>query len=94
MNVKQYLIEILDFYKHKLENDACTMDEMNDAMKTIEQNMNVKGTISDFAKFYDKPEVNVRAVISRKVFAKPVRKLLYPFLAIAKSVPDKWHKEK
>lgn len=94
MDANKILSDILTYYKHKVDNNLCTMEEMNDALKALESNMEVHGTISDFAKFYDVSESNVRATICRKLLAKPKRKVLYPFGAFAKIVPDKWRKSK
>lgn len=88
------LSEILQYYKYKVDNNLCTMSEMNDALKALESNMEVHGTIEDFAKFYDVTQGNVRATISRKLIAKPKRKVLYPFHKFLKIVPDKWRKDK
>ena len=90
LNPKTYLAEILDYYKYKLDNNLCTMEEMNSLAKTIQENMEIQGTISDFAKFYDQPESSVRATISRKLLAKPKRKVYYPFHKFVKIVPEKW----
>ena len=54
-NPKDYLIEILEFYIKKLQSDSCTMEEINSATHTLESNMKVYGSISDFADFYHKP---------------------------------------
>lgn len=94
MDSKNYLIEIIDFYKYKLTNDLCTMEEINSVAKAIEENLEVYGTISDFAKFYGVNETTVRTNIFRKMFAKPKRKLLYPFHKFARIVPSKWRKDK
>lgn len=94
LNPKTYLAEILDYYKYKLENNLCTMEEMDSLAKTIQENMRIHGTISDFAKFYEQPESNIRATIARKLLAKPKRKVLYPFGQFAKIVPAKWRKAK
>lgn len=94
MDASKILSDILAYYKHKVDNNLCTMEEMNDALKALESNMVVHGTISDFAKFYDVSESNVRATICRKLLAKPKRKVLYPFGAFAKIVPDKWRNHK
>lgn len=91
---KTYLIEILDFYKYKLKNNLCTVAEINSLTKAIEENIDISGTISDFANFYGVPETTVRTNIFRKMFAKPQRKLLYPFNKFAKIVPDKWHNKR
>lgn len=89
---KAYLIEILDYYKYKLTNGKCTMEEIKSVTNAIVQNTELDGTISDFAKFYGVPETTVRTNIFRKMFAKPKRVLLYPFLKFSKIVPDKWRK--
>lgn len=87
---KDLLIEILEFYIYKLKAGKCTQQEAESATKTIVSNMEIDGTISDFAKFYGVSESNVRAVIARKLFAKPKRILLYPFHAFRKIAPEKW----
>jgi hypothetical protein len=94
LNPKTYLAEILDYYKYKLDNNLCTMEEMNSLAKTIQENMEIQGTISDFAQFYNQSESSIRATISRKLLAKPKRKVFYPFHTFARIVSDKWHKKK
>ena len=88
------LSEILAYYQHKLDNNLCTMEEIDSAIRALEENMVVYGSIEDFADFYGTSQSNVRSVISRKLFAKPKRKLLYPFHKFIKIVPDKWRKPK
>jgi hypothetical protein len=87
------LIDVLDFCKYKVKHNLCTMEEMEGAIKALESNMNLQGTISDFASFYKVPETTVRTNIFRKMFAKPKRKVLYPFQEFNKIVPDKWKKK-
>ena len=94
LNPKTYLAEILDYYKYKLDNNLCTMEEMNSLAKTIQENMEIQGTISDFAQFYGQSESSIRATIARKLLAKPKRKVFYPFHTFTRIVPDKWHKKK
>ena len=89
-DAKKHLIEILDYYKMKLLNDGCTMDEINETTKLLEQNMKVSGTIKNFADFYGVPESVVRTNIARKMIDKPKRKVLYPFHKFIKIVPEKW----
>lgn len=81
---------MLEFYIFKLKKDGCTMDEINAATKTLQENLPISGTIRDFSKFYNKPENQVRATISRKLIATPKRRLLYPFHNFSKIVPDSW----
>ncbi len=94
MDAKKYLIETLDYYKKRIQNDSCTMEEINSAAKAIESNMEIHGTISDFANFYGVPETTIRTNIARKLIDKPKRKVLYPFQKFLKIVPDKWLKNK
>lgn len=93
MDANKILSEILGFYKYKVDNNLCTMDETNDAIKALENNMEIHGTISDFAKFYGVSESNVRASIARKLIAKPKRVLLYPFHKFVKIIPERWRKK-
>lgn len=93
MDANKLLSEILGFYKYKVDNNLCTMDEMNDAIKALENNMEIHGTISDFSKFYGVSESNVRASIARKLIAKPKRVLLYPFHKFVRIIPDRWRKK-
>lgn len=88
---KKELLEILDYYKYRVQN-GCTMAEIDSALEALENNMGIDGTISDFAKFYGVSESNVRATISRKLINKPKRKVLYPFHAFRKVIPESWKK--
>ena len=93
MNSTELLIEILEFYIFKLKAGKCTQQEAESATKTIVSNMDIDGSISDFAKFYGVAESNVRAVIARKLFAKPKRILLYPFHKFIQIIPESWRKK-
>ena len=90
MESKKFLSEVLDYYKYKLDNNLCTMEEIDSVAKTLEKNLEIKGTISDFAKFYGVPENSVRVNINRKMLAKPERKVFYSFLKFLRIVPEKW----
>lgn len=52
MDAKHILSEILGYYKYKVDNNLCTMAEMESAQKALTENMEIYGTIDDFAKFY------------------------------------------
>lgn len=88
IDFKQELRNILRYYDQRL--DDCTMAEAKSAVKLLMSNMEINGTIKDFAEFYGVSEANVRNTISRKMIAKPKRKVLYPFHLFQKIVPDKW----
>lgn len=94
MDAKRILAEILDFYKYKVDNNLCTPEEIESASRVLQENMEMYGTISDFARFYGVPEVNVRVAINSKLSAKPKRKVLYPFHKFLKIVPARWRKKK
>lgn len=88
------LSEILDFYKYKIDNNLCTMDEINSAVKVLENEMTVHGTIQDFANFYGQSKDAVNGVIKRNLIAKPRRNVvLYPFHAFRKIIPPSWRKK-
>lgn len=94
MDAKQLLTEILDYYKYKVDNNLCTMAEIESAAKVLTENMEVYGTIDDLAKFYGVSNVNIRATISRKLIAKPIRRVFYPFHKFSKIVPERWRKNR
>ena len=84
---------MLGFYKYKVDNNMCTMDEMNSAARVLQENLDISGSIKDFSTFYGVPENQVRSTISRKLIAKPIRVLLYPFHKFLRIVPDSWRKK-
>lgn len=94
MDAKKLLSEILDYYKYKVDNNLCTPSEIESASRVLQENMEMYGTISDFAKFYGVSEGNVRSTINRKLIAKPKRKVLYPFHKFVKIVPERWRNHK
>ena len=91
MDSKQLLIEILDYYKYKLTNNLCTMEEIESASRALEENMEVNGTISDFADFYNQSKDAVNGVIKRNLVEKPKRNVvLYPFHKFMRVIPNSW----
>jgi len=95
MQGDKLLSEILGFYKYKVDNNLCTPEEIKDAEKVLMENMEVYGTIDDFAEFYGKSKDAVNSVIKRRMIQKPKRNVvLYPFHVFQKLIPDKWRKVK
>lgn len=93
MDADKILSEILGYYKYKVDNNLCTMDEMNDALKALEENMDVYGTAEDFAKFYGKSKDAVNGIIKRNVVERPRRNVvLHSFRAFVKRIPSSWRK--
>ena len=93
MDEKEVIRQTLKFWLFKLDDNSCTMEEIRSLSKAAE-NLNVIGTAEDFSKFCDKPEVEVRKVINRKVLDKPKRRVYYKFQSFIKNVPSKWLKDK
>ena len=88
------LSEILGYYKYKVDNNLCTIEEMDSAVKAIEANAELGASIPDLARYFNKPESRIRATIARKLIDKPKRRTLYPFLKFLKIVPPSWLEDK
>lgn len=93
MDVKRYLKDLLKFYDQKLDDNGCTMADINSLAKNAQKHLEIWGTIEDIAKYYNKTPNNVRVVINRRLLSKPKRKVLYSFTDFAKIVPDSWKKK-
>ena len=94
MQGDKLLSEILGLYKYKVDNNLCTPEEIKNAEKVLVENMEVYGTINDFAEFYGKSKDAVNSVIKRRMVQKPKRNVvLYPFHVFHKLIPDKWRKK-
>lgn len=94
MDPKQEIIEVLKFWIYKLDSDSCTPEEIKQISDVSTKTLVNDATISEFANYFGVSESNVRATIARKVFAKPKRKVVYPFQALLKVAPSKWFKKK
>lgn len=94
MDAKKLLSEILQYYKDKVDNNLCTMEEMESACKVLEENMEIYGTIGDFARFYGQSKDAVSSVIKRRMIDKPKRNVvLYRFHKFRRLVPEKWRRK-
>lgn len=89
---KIILSDFLGFLKYKVDNDLLTLDEEQAILRVIENGVPLHGTSDDFAEYYKQSPVNVRSVICRKMLDKPKRKILYPFAAFSRIIPDSWRK--
>lgn len=90
--MKKILIEVLEFYKMKLENDKCTPEELRTAFNALSNDVVCEVTIKDLADFYGQSESNVRNVLSRNIIEKPKRKITYNFISVSKILPSRWKK--
>lgn len=70
------------------------MEAMMSFYKFLIENIEVVGTVEDFAKFYGVSEDSVRHIISRYMVQKPKRRVFYPFHPFTKIIPSKWRKNK
>lgn len=94
MESKDIINSVLDFLKFKVNNDTCTPEELRNISDILTKELDSIGTIEEIAKFFDVSEVNLRAMISRKVSSKPKRRVYYKFIDILKNVPDSWLKKR
>lgn len=91
---KRILLEFLDYLRYKVKNDKLTMEEVEGFSRILQENLPLSGTISDFAEYYKRPEVNVRVAINQRMMSKPVRRVFYSFNAFRKCIPNSWIKSK
>ena len=94
MDAKELIQLTLEFYKYKIDNNLCTMEELQSVADMLQRNINIMGTAEDFAKFCDTSESNVRSIINRHVVEKPKRRVYYPFLSFIKNISPKLLKKK
>ena len=94
MDVKELINMTLDFYRYKIENNLCTMEELQSVADLLKRNLEIYGTAEDFAKFCDTSESHVRQIISRKVIDRPKRRVYYNFMKFIENIPDKLLKKK
>lgn len=95
MDANEILSEILGYYKYKVDHNLCTMSEIDGAIRALENNMEINGTISDFAEFYGKSKDAVNGIIKRNLVDKPKRNVvLYPFHKFRLKVPESWRKKR
>lgn len=89
---KRIILEFLDFLRFKIENDSLTMEEAESLARVFTSRLHITGTLDDFARFFGKSKKNIKVLINRKVFDKPIRKVSYDFGSILKAAPDSWLK--
>ena len=89
---KEIILEFLDFLRFKVENDRLTMEEADSIAKTLEEGINLTGTLDDLSEFYGQPKTNIKTVICRKLLSKPQRRVFYSFNAFRKVIPQRWRR--
>lgn len=89
--IKQALIDILDFLKHKVDTDACTPEEMQSVFRILQEQTITKATTKDIADFYGQSPSNVRNIVSRWGI-NGESKRYYDFGKLQKFIPKSWRK--
>lgn len=95
MDTKRILSDMLAFYKQKVDNDECSLEEMESLKNAFSDNVKAYGTVEDIAKLYGQSESNVRNLINRRSIPKdmkPKRRVLYRFDWLVRHIPDNWRK--
>lgn len=92
---KQLLLDTLDFYKYKLNENLCTPREIDSLAKMAAENLEIEGTADDFAQFFGKSKDAVWGIIKRNVSKKPRRNVvLYSFQEFLKKTPKSLRKKR
>lgn len=94
MDAKKELLEIIDYYRYKINNNLCTPEEMRSASQLLQENLDMYGTVEDFSKFFGVTETQVRSAINRKLIDKPKRRVYYRFLSFLKVAPKSWRERR
>lgn len=94
-DVSEDLAEIFEFMAHKLRKGGCTMEEINGAMKAVEEHVPIHAELEDIAEFYGQSKTAVSSQIKRNMYDKPRKNVtLYSFPKILRIIPEKWRKKR
>lgn len=94
---RKLLINVCDYLKSQLEDESeCSMEEIESIAKIASRELDARGTISDFAKFYGQSESNVKNVIGRRFIPKderPKRQVTYRLGWFDRMKPKSWERK-
>jgi predicted DNA-binding protein YlxM (UPF0122 family) len=94
MKQEDFIIEVLDLFKSKLENGNCTKEQVDAVHRMVSENLDIFASAEEIAKHYGKSTDAVHSVIKRRMFEKPRRNItLYSFKAFRRIVPSSWLKK-
>jgi hypothetical protein len=91
--MKKTILNILDFLRHKVDNDQCTPEELRKFSDIATKELNTSATIDELSDFYGQSRSNVSNVISRRPIPKdkkPKRRIYYNFAWFNSIIPDSW----
>ena len=94
MDSKELLGLTLEYWKYLLDENRCGIKDLDNFVDVASNELSTLGTVEDFARFFNKPESQVRNIIHYKVTDKPVRRVFYHFIPFLKNVPKSWLKNK
>lgn len=90
---EDFIIEVLDLFKSKLQNKRCTKDQTDAVYRVISENLDIFATAEEIAEHYGKSRDAVHSVIKNKMWEKPRRNVaLYNFKAFRRIIPLSWLK--
>lgn len=81
---------LLSFAYRQADEGNCTYENLVRWRDILAEALNVDASISDLSEHFGKSEANVSNIISRKMTAKPKRKVLYRFADFLKIIPKSW----
>lgn len=97
INAKKRLLDVLEFLARQVEEDECTIDEMESIFKTITKEVNARATVKELSTFFGQSEANVRNVISRNYVSgreKPRRRVTFRLGNFMDAMPRTWTHDK
>lgn len=92
--MKEFILEILEFYKYKILNNKCTDEDLKTVFDALRENVVSQASIKDIADFYGQSESNVRNVANRNNTDKPERKVMYNFVKFSQVIPKRWREKR
>lgn len=91
--IPRLLVEILDFYKHKINKGDCTDEDMQTAFSLLTEEVVSQATTAQIADFYGQSPSNVRNVLSRYGVSGESKRY-YNFAKLQKFIPKSWRESK
>ncbi len=94
--IKNFILDIIDNMRERLENDECTEDELNSMYNVAKQHLVSYTTINDAAKRFNKNNRLIHDAIGRNRYGnklRPIRKVYYNFIELLDAIPRTWSKK-
>lgn len=88
--IKKIILEILDYLRFQVENDKCTMEELQSIYDAVAKEVRIDATVGDIARHYGQSESNVCNAIARSYTGKPRRRVYYNLMEFLKCIPKRW----